>query len=103
MPTAGVYFRYLGHSRSIAPAILPTPMSMQTIATGLNRRISSRYVGLYGPNLYRIERRGSLRPGYNVFLSLLLRASTFYKCSGASMEDRSRIDEMILDHVTDAI
>jgi len=55
-------------------------MSMQTIATGLNRRISSRYVGLYGPNLYRIERRGSLRPGYNVFLSLLLRASTFYKC-----------------------
>jgi len=55
-------------------------MSMQTIATGLNRRISSRYVGHYGPNLYRIERRGSLRPGNNVFLSLLLRASTFYKC-----------------------
>jgi hypothetical protein len=31
------------------------PMSMQTIATGLNRRKSSRYVGHYGANRYRID------------------------------------------------
>jgi hypothetical protein len=30
-------------------------MSMQTIATDLNRRRSSRYVGHYGASRYRID------------------------------------------------